>query len=252
MGCAQASFTELLSLAVEFGMDFVELRGLEGTLDLPEYFSRKPIRVDSIRPPVRLVATNLRLTEATGEDIDQFLRFVDVANALGAPYVRVFGGGEWGDVLSREQLVHGAQVVAKCREAIRQKGMGCEMLLETHSGFSSSSACLRLNEMLHEPLLILWDSHNNWRAAGESPAETWQAFGSLGSPYPLQRQPVKESPRNRTGGRAAGLRRVPRRGSPGSVNRSAVPLRRVPGMGKALASSITGDPACAPGIPELD
>ena len=42
----------------------------------------------------------------------------DVADRLGAPYVRVFGGGAWGDTLSAEQWKHGAKVVEECRAAI--------------------------------------------------------------------------------------------------------------------------------------
>jgi hypothetical protein len=53
------------------------------------------------------------------------------------------------------------------------------MLLETHSVFSSSSHCLKLNERLEEPVWNLWDAHHTWRRAGESPRESWHQIGPL-------------------------------------------------------------------------
>jgi sugar phosphate isomerase/epimerase len=53
------------------------------------------------------------------------------------------------------------------------------MLLETHSAFCSSRMCLRLNELLDDPMLVLWDAHHTWRSARETPGETWEALGPL-------------------------------------------------------------------------
>ncbi|MCE0497625.1 MAG: sugar phosphate isomerase/epimerase [Methylacidiphilales bacterium] len=175
IGYPEASLSEMASLALEFGLDFIELRALGGTIDLPGYFAA----VDAtppVGPGVRLVATSLHLTEATGEDIDTFLRFVDVATALRAPYVRVFGGG---DSLPDSAMDQAAQTVRRCRSLMRERSAACEILIETHSSFSSPAACLRLNQRLDEPVLVLWDSHHTWRIAGESPAQTWRQIGPL-------------------------------------------------------------------------
>jgi sugar phosphate isomerase/epimerase len=181
MGVPEATLDELFALSAEYNMDFVELRALEGSIDLPGYFATKPFTKSpsASRPPVRLVATNLKLIDATQAEIDEFLGCVDVAIMLGAPYVRVFGGGQWGDVVSRAQLMRAAQTIESCRGAIKTRPVPCEILIETHLAFSSSHVCLRLNELLDEPLGILWDSHHTWRNACESPAETWQLIGPL-------------------------------------------------------------------------
>jgi sugar phosphate isomerase/epimerase len=52
------------------------------------------------------------------------------------------------------------------------------MLLETHDSFSHPECCQKLNEILREPLGILWDSHHTWKISGESPEETWSKLGS--------------------------------------------------------------------------
>ena len=124
IGLPDATLPEMLSLAGEFDLDFVELRALGGTVDLPEYFAVHPPPEcpASMRPSVRLVATNLHLIEATDATLAEFGRFVDVAAMLRAPYVRVFGGkAPWGEVPSREQLAQAARTVALCRAAIEEK-----------------------------------------------------------------------------------------------------------------------------------
>jgi sugar phosphate isomerase/epimerase len=181
IGYADASLAEMSALGTEFGLDFIELRALGGSTDLPAYFtsgeSGKEIR--PTQPRVRLVATDLHLMNATGETIDTFLQTVDVATKLGACYVRVFGGGSWGVPISEAALEHAARVAGQCRTALRARSADCEILLETHSAFSSPELCLKLNEKLDEPLNLLWDSHHTWRNAGESPRESWQRIGSL-------------------------------------------------------------------------
>jgi sugar phosphate isomerase/epimerase len=181
MGYPDASLADLQRVALEFGLDFVELRALNGSTDLLAYFEAHPIVEDSVpvAPPVRLVAANLRLTEASDQDITDFLRYIDVAALVRAPYVRIFGGGQWGDRFSDTQMKHAARTVQRCRGEINDRNAMCEMIVETHSGFSSSDACLQLNDYLEDPLRILWDSHHTWRAAGESPAETWRKIGPL-------------------------------------------------------------------------
>lgn len=179
MGIPEATLAELAALASEHALDFIEVRALEGSIDLPAHFATHPYPARPVDPPVRLVATNLSLINATPETISTFLQYADVAAALGAPYLRVFGGGKWGDLISQNQLRHAAETVQACRVALKDKSIPCEMLLETHLAFSSSHGCLRLNEYLPEPLHILWDVHHTWRNACEMPAETWTLIGSL-------------------------------------------------------------------------
>jgi sugar phosphate isomerase/epimerase len=96
-----------------------------------------------------------------------------LADALGAPYVRVFGGGQWENPVTDHDVARAAAAAVRCREELYRRGILAEMLMETHFGFSSSIHCVRINEMLPSPLPILWDSHHTWRRHGESPSETW-------------------------------------------------------------------------------
>jgi sugar phosphate isomerase/epimerase len=184
IGCPEISFSDLGSLVREFDLDFTELRALGGMIDLPGYFAERPLPASDspmgpFAPRVRLVAANLRLCEATDEDIEQFSRYVDIAIKLRAPYVRVFGGGSWGDSISASQWKLAVEVVDRCRARLRERSAPCDILLETHSAFSSSSMCLHLNDLLDEPLCLLWDAHHTWRSAGEAPKDSWRSIGHL-------------------------------------------------------------------------
>ena len=183
MGAPELTLSETLALAAEFGLDFVELRSLEKSLDLPAVlaaYDPQPAPA-SFPVPVVLVASSLQLIEATEDDIAAFLRFAEAAVQVGARYVRVFGGGTWGRKLDPEQLEHARKVVATCRKRLAHAAPGVRMILETHSAFSSASACQRLNHALGDagPLEILWDSHHTWRLAREDPEETWALVGPL-------------------------------------------------------------------------
>ena len=178
MGAPQMELPELEGLCPEFGMDFLELRTLAGTTALPDYFRKRPDLARNSIFPVRVVSTNLRLAEAMPKDIDAFLEFARLADALGAPYVRVFGGGGWEKPLPDGFLEQAAINATRCRDKMSEAGVRCEMLLETHSAFSSAELCARLCEQAPGSLFILWDSHHTWKLAGETLEESWRTIGA--------------------------------------------------------------------------
>lgn len=177
LGCAELDMKQLGDLAREFGLDFLELRAVKGNLRLPDYFHATPSELTAAGVPVRVLSTSLRLTAATEDDIQEFLHFGRLANHIKAPYIRIFGGEEWGTEITPELLVRAAKTATRCREVLKEQNSAAELLLETHSGFSSGKICRLLNEKLAEPLAILWDSHHTWKLAGESLEQTWQELG---------------------------------------------------------------------------
>jgi len=51
--------------------------------------------------------------------------------------------------------------------------------LETHTGFSSSERCLKLQEAFGNPIDIIWDTHHTWKGGNESASQTWEQMGSM-------------------------------------------------------------------------
>ena len=179
MGAPESTLARIVALAAASDLDFVELRGLEGTLDLPALLAAAPPGPLPRRPEIRLLGSSLRLIEAGEPEIAEFARFAELAGQLGARYVRVFGGGQWGRKIGADQLQHAVGAVAACRRVLAARAPHVRMLLETYETFSSAPACQRLNHCLEEPLEILWDSHHTWRLSGETPEETWRQLGPL-------------------------------------------------------------------------
>lgn len=161
-------------------MDFLELRSLGGTIDLPAYFQNKDPGARRPGQPVRVVATSLCLIGSSPRDLAEFYRFAALARQLRAPYLRVFGkGGDAAGKPSAQELEEAARCMDQVRKGLSQLENPCEPLLETHDAFSYPEACAALNSLLEKPVLILWDSHHTWRVAGESPEDSWRQLGDL-------------------------------------------------------------------------
>jgi sugar phosphate isomerase/epimerase len=178
MGDSSLTFEQAFALARQFDLQFLELRVLEGDLDLPAYFSARPELTVPEDGGVRVLSSSLQLISVGDEGLREFALYIALAQRLQARYIRVFGGGAWGDDPSEEKLLRAVEVVDVLRKMISEAGWSGEILLETHSAFSSSPSCERLNALLDKPLSLIWDSHHTWKIAGESPEETWSRLGA--------------------------------------------------------------------------
>lgn len=177
LGAPQYSLAQCNDLAVTCGLDFLEVRSLGGSLDMPAYFAENPVPAGSL--PIHVLGSSLFLTTAGDADVEAFFGFMKLADQLGTPYVRVFGGGDFSEDLDPDKLQHAAAVVRRIREKVATEGWRAEPILEMHDAFSNSERCQRLNSLLDAPLSLLWDSHHTWRIGGESLSETWQAVSPL-------------------------------------------------------------------------
>src|SRR5436309_12354975 len=104
LGCPAWTWLQVVDFAAIHGYVAVELRGLQATMDLsraPE-FSREGGRVDLTKQQLRERGLRLSCLGASAQlheqdptkhaaQLDEARRFIDLAEVLGAPYVRVFG-----------------------------------------------------------------------------------------------------------------------------------------------------------------
>lgn len=173
-------------MAGEFRVAGIELRGIGGRMDMPAYCAEQhltPAVVREIcqRHRARLVVagSSVKLTAAAEKDRAELLDFSVWADALGIPYIRVFGGGAWGTPLTPADYQRAAELVNWWRQEKAARRWRVDLLLETHDAFSASEPCLRLNQQLAQPLHLIWDSHHTWRVGGESLSFTWKQLGPL-------------------------------------------------------------------------
>jgi len=108
--------------------------------------------------------------------LDEASRYIDLARALGAPYVRVFGdryvAGESREA-TRERIA--ANLVTVGKHAHNQ---GVALLIESHGDFTDSPSLREILERANSPAVaLLWDAHHTFVASGEAPADTVRQLG---------------------------------------------------------------------------
>src|SRR6185503_10909958 len=186
LGCSDLKLPEICELAREFRIPGIELRGVGQRMDMPEYFAAQgliPSRLREIcrqyhtRPTV--AGSSIKLVSASEPDRADLLALCAWSEDWGIPYVRVFGGGTWGQPLTDADYLRAAELVNWWRSEQASRDWEVELLLETHDAFSASEPCLRLNQRLSKPLNLIWDSHHTWRVGGEFPTSTWDQIGHL-------------------------------------------------------------------------
>src|SRR5882724_3298850 len=180
LGCAELSLPEICELLGEFCLSELEIRAVDGRVDLPQWAvdtGWPPYRATALlakhRIKLRAAGSSFKLVGNDEKSRAEMLAFCQWADSWGAQYVRAFGGGTWGQSLTEADYDQAARTVAWWQQEKKRRGWRIELLLETHDGFSASGPCRELLARLREPIGIIWDSHHTWRLGGESPRESW-------------------------------------------------------------------------------
>src|SRR5262245_28706667 len=188
LGCPDWSFKTILETADRLGYNGLELRGIAGEMDLPKVPELTGSRLAGTKKDLAalgIVVTDLGASARMHEkdkaerdkQLDEGRRFIDLAQALSVPYVRMFGDKlppdeSKEDVLKR--IVDGFQQMAA-----HAKPAGVTVLVESHGDFTHSADLLAiLNGVGSDSFKLLWDAHHTFVAGKESPAETWKSLGS--------------------------------------------------------------------------
>lgn len=181
LGCAELSLEKILELAHRHGIPAVELRAMDGTIDLTErlenlFLFHKDFAARLERSAVRicLLDTSFRLSDNTETDRAALLRFVPWAEAGGIPRLRVFDGAG----LNEEPgFARALETLAWWRDLRSTRGWKVDLMVETHSSLIRTPLIRRFLDAAPAGTALLWDSHHTWKLGGESPADTWRAVG---------------------------------------------------------------------------
>jgi len=184
LGCPTWSWLKILDFAEQNGFAAVELRGLEGMMDLPsrpEFAdgqieqSKKDVASRGLR--ISCVSSSANMHD-TGQEHEKQLadarRFIDLASRLGAPYVRVFG-----NKLVGPQAAAVEHIAASLRELGDYAGpKNVTVILESHGDFTNSAILREILEKAASPhVALLWDAHNTFVEGKEEPAITVSQLG---------------------------------------------------------------------------
>ena len=198
LGCPSWDWKTILGHASEWGYSAIELRGIQGEMDLtrrPEFSSSGLSQ--SLKD---LEALNLRVSDLGASaymhefepakrkvQLEEAKRFIDLAHRMKVPYVRVFG----------DKIVEGQpkqatvdRVVSGLRELGQHaRGGGVQVLIESHGDFPDSPTLLDLMKSVAMPdVAILWDAHHTYAMGKEQPADTFSRL----KPY-IRHTHIKDS-----------------------------------------------------------
>ena len=168
--------------------------------------------------------------------LDEGRRFIDLAQKLGAPYVRVFGDrvppGE-ARTATIPRVIDGLRTLGE-----HAKGSGVAVIIESHGDFADSPSLAAILEGAAMPnVALLWDAHHTFVLGKEDPASTYARLGLFvrhthlkdSVPKGADRQYVLTGP-----GRRAG------QGHRGRARPQPLPRLLLLRMGESLASRARG------------
>jgi sugar phosphate isomerase/epimerase len=187
LGCPDWTWKQILETADRLGYAALELRGIAGEMDLPKVPELSGTRLAGTKKDLAalgLVVSDLGASARMHEkdpgtrekQLDEGRRFIDLAQAMGVKYVRVFGDkipeGEPKEEVMKRVVEGFQQMAAHARPA------GVTVLIESHGDFTHSNDLVEILTRVGSPqFALLWDAHHSFVAGGEQPADTYAKLG---------------------------------------------------------------------------
>lgn len=190
LGCPQWDWKKILEFASAHGFSAIELRGVMGKLDLPSDPIFAADQIQQTRQQIQ--AANLKIACVSSsaqmyvedpakraKELSDAKRFIDLAQALGAPYVRVFGGKADSDKSPAPDAATKSRVAAGLRELGAYAGPhGVTVIIESHDHFTASSSLKDVfGQADSKHVGLLWDAHHTYATANEDPEFTVKELG---------------------------------------------------------------------------
>jgi len=187
LGCPDWNFDKITQFAAEHGYKGLEIRGIQRELDLvksPVFNSASARSLTMARMKekgLRFVglgsSSTLHFKEAVKrkEQLEDGKRFIDLAEQLKCPYVRVFPNN-FPKEQSREETMD--LIKAGLLElSAHAKGSGVEVLMETHGDLVYLADLEKIMKEVNSPKIgLIWDISNMWTVTGEAPTKVYPAL----------------------------------------------------------------------------
>jgi sugar phosphate isomerase/epimerase len=190
LACVGWDWKKILEFASQHGFAAIELRGIDGNLDLPALPRFAPDGIEQTKQEIRASKLKIACVSSSAQlyvedpdkrakELGDARRFIDLAAILGAPYVRVFGGKAESDKNPMPNDATKARVAAGLRELGKYAGpKNVTVIIESHDHFTSSSTLKNvLQSADSEHVGLLWDAHHTFATSNEDPESTVRQLG---------------------------------------------------------------------------
>ena len=185
LGCPKWALPDIINFASDNGYDGIEIRGILGELDLtkcPDFSSSEKIAsVKKVVKDKQLKIINLGAStglhhadpEKRKSNLDEARRFIDLAQKLDCPYIRVFPNN-----LPKDQDRNATlDLISKGLVELSDhaKGSNVSVLLETHGDVVETNDVLQIMKNSENPKVgLVWDVVNVWSVTKEPPAQVYE------------------------------------------------------------------------------
>jgi sugar phosphate isomerase/epimerase len=186
LGCPKWPWKRVLEQASAMGFAAIEVRGIEMKMDLttlPEFsgtgLAASIKDLDALGLKISDLGASARMHEGDAKvrqaQLDEGRRFIDLAQKLKTPYIRVFGdkvppGEQKRDVMAR--VIDGLRTLGA-----HAKGSGVMVLLETHGDYTDSPTVVELMKgAAMDTVGLVWDAHHTFVAGKEQPSTSYTAL----------------------------------------------------------------------------
>lgn len=170
LGCPDAAFEEVVALAASFGLDFIELRCLEGHVLDPETLATlfpEPVAARQILSEagvgIHVLGTSVNIFEGDPSSRNILAGFARAAGFLRSPWLRVFDGGKAGFPPSDDEWSAAAKTIASWNECNAKLGFQPRLLVETHWALTDPAVAAEFCRRFPD-VGLLWDTHHTWKA----------------------------------------------------------------------------------------
>jgi len=190
LACPQWDWMKILDYAAAHEFAAIELRGLQGHLDLPSHHvfdasqiaqTKREIIAHGLR--IACVSSSAHMDEADeaarAQQATDGKRFINLAVTLESPYIRVFGTNPNGDksIVPDDKIK--ARVAANLKELGNYAGpRNVTVLIESHDNMVTSPVLSDVLQRADSPhVALLWDAYHTFAEGGEQPETTVEQLG---------------------------------------------------------------------------
>lgn len=179
LGCPGWSWEEIYATAKDLGLQGIEIRGIGSEIFAP---AAKPFRTENIDKTLKTLE-KLRLEipmltsgaflfdeDHADEAISEAKAYIDLAQKIKAPFIRVLGDRDGAPGPTRKFDFVRGQYQRVCDYAADK---GVTPLIETNGGFADTEVMADFIKDVDRPNAgVLWDIHHPYRYFGELPETT--------------------------------------------------------------------------------
>ncbi len=186
LACPDFDWTDIYSMAKDLGYDGIEIRGLGQDIFAVKArpFTEKhlPATIKKLKDidleiPCLSSGCALKDKENEAETISEITSYIELADKLGSPYIRILGDKEPMPVDEVDDD-YVASVLTKLADIAKEK-CGVTLLVETNGVYADTKRLRALLDKVgRSEVAALWDMHHPYRYFGESAADTIANLGT--------------------------------------------------------------------------